>query len=146
MLSTPQPNDGLHMLEIEAVEVANHPDVIDRILSHEIFGVLVRHVFPPEQLAEVVTRLNAAPQMPVFASDTFRGRTYGRVLRMADHRLDEYFDAARQIGPALAAAFGDGPGYEVRLREIVTALSGGRPVSVPAVGPRTYAPVTVRVI
>jgi hypothetical protein len=65
---------------------------------------------------------------------------------MADGRLDEYFDAARQMGPALADAFGEGPGYEERLQEIVGALGGGRPVRVPSVGTRTYAPATVRVI
>jgi hypothetical protein len=65
---------------------------------------------------------------------------------MADAGLDEYFDAARQIGPALEAAFSEGPGYEARLREIIGALSGGRPMCVPAVGVRSYAPATVRVL
>ena len=43
-------------------------------------------------------------------------------------------------------AFGEGQSYEARLREIVGALGGGRPVRVPSVGERTYAPATVRVI
>ncbi len=136
----------LHMLEIDAAEVADHPDTIERILRHDIFGVLVRGVFDPDRLARVVTRLGQEPSMRVFEAHTFRGRTYGRVLRMADESLDEYFAAAQQISPALEAAFGDGPGYEARLREIVGALSGGRPVSVPSVGGRRYAPATVRVV
>lgn len=136
----------LRMLEMDASEVAEHPRAIERILRREVFGILVRGVFPPAQLAAVVARLEREPAMPVFASDTFSGRTYGRVLRMADDRLDEYFDAAERIGPALELAFGDGPGYEARLREILGALGGGRPVRVPMVGARTYAPATVRVI
>jgi len=136
----------LRMLEIDAADVARHADAIDQILRHEVFGVLVRGVFPAAQLACVVARLERESAAPMFASDTFRGRTYGRVLRMADGRLEEYFDAARRMGPALEAAFGDGKGYETRLREIVGALGGGRPVCVPAVGARTYAPATVRVI
>ena len=136
----------LRMLEIDAADVARHGDAIDRILGREIFGVLVRGVFPPEHLADVVARLERTPMMPVFDSDTFQGRTYGRVLRMADGRLDEYFEAARRMRPALAEAFGHEMGYEERLREIVGALGGGRPVSVPSVGPRMYAPATVRVI
>jgi hypothetical protein len=134
------------MLEIGASEVALHPDAIGRILRHEIFGVVVRGVFPAEQLARVVARLEREPAMRVFESHTFRGRTYGRVLRMADESLDEYFEAARQIGPALEAAFGDGAGYEARLREIVGALGGGRSVSIPTVGGRACAPATVRVL
>lgn len=136
----------LQMIEIDASEVARYPDVIDRILRHEIFGVLVRRVFAAEQLAAVVAHLEREPAMRVFEAHTFRGRTYGRVLRMADESLDEYFAAAEQIGPALDAAFGDGPGYEARLRDIVGALSGGRMVSVPRVGGRACAPATVRVL
>lgn len=137
---------GLRMLEIDAADVADHGDAIDRILRHEVFGVVVRGVFRPEHLARVVERLEREEAMPVFESDTFRGRTYGRVLRMADGRLDEYFDAATRMRPALAEVFGSESGYEERLREIIGALGGGRPVSVPAVGARTYAPATVRVI
>lgn len=136
----------LRMLEIDASEVSEHPGAIDQLLRREVFGVLVRGVFQAEQLAGVVARLEQQAALPVFSSDTFRGRTYGRVLRMADDRLDEYFDAARRIGPALEMAFGEGPGYEARLREILGALGGGRPVRVPTVGARTYAPATVRVI
>jgi hypothetical protein len=65
---------------------------------------------------------------------------------MAGECLDEYFESAREIGPALDVAFGGGPGYEARLREIVGALSGGWAVSVPCVDGRTYAPATVRVL
>jgi len=136
----------LRIIEIDASDIARHPDAIDRILRREVFGVLVRGVFPAEHLARVVARLEREPAMPMFESDTFSGRTYGRVLRMADGKLDEYFAAARQMGPALAAAFADGPGYEERLREVLGALGGGRPVCVPRVGARTYAPATVRVI
>jgi hypothetical protein len=134
------------MLEIDASEIGNHPDVIDRILRHELFGVLVRGAFPPEQLAHAVTWLERERSPQVFESHTFRGRTYGRVLRMASDPMDEYFEAARQIGPALRTAFGEGRDYESRLCEIVGALSGGRPVSVPAVADRRYAPATVRVL
>ena len=35
----------LRMLEIDASEVDRYPDVIDRILRHEMFGVLIRRVF-----------------------------------------------------------------------------------------------------
>jgi hypothetical protein len=137
----------LQMLEIDASEVHDHPDLIGKILNHEIFGVLVRGVFPPERLARVVTRLEQAEvPAPMFTSHTFGGRTYGRVLRMADGALDEYFDSATKIGPALEAAFGESGGYQERLREIVGALSGGRPLAVPSVDDRTYAPATVRVV
>lgn len=139
--------DGfLRMLEIDAADVHRYPDVIDRILRRELFGVLVRGVFPPEQLERAVARLQGEASVRVFESHTFRGRTYGRVLRMADESLEEYFQSARQIGPALKSAFGDGTDYESRLREIVGCLSGGRPVSVPGVADRTYAPATVRVL
>ncbi len=136
----------LQILEIDASEVQDHPDAIERILRHELFGVLVRGVFSADHLARVVAGIERQPDIPVFEAHTFSGRTYGRVLRMAGEQLDEYFDAARRIGPALEAAFGDGPGYEVRLREIVGALSGGRPVCVPGAGARSYAPATVRVL
>jgi hypothetical protein len=134
------------MLEIDAADIEQHPDLVDRILKHEIFGVVVKGVFPPEQLAAVVTYLETQPALPMFASHTFKGRTYGRVLRMADESLDEYFDAACKIGSALDAAFGDGTGYEERLRTVVGTLAGGRAVSVPSVGERRYAPATVRVV
>lgn len=134
------------MLEIEASEVARHPDAIDRILRHEIFGVIVHGAFPAEQLAGVVERLRRQPAMRVFESHTFQGRTYGRVLRMADESLEEYFESAREIGPALETVFGNGLGYEANMRDIVTALGGGRTVSVPSAGGRAYAPATVRVL
>lgn len=135
------------MLEIDAAEVGNHPDMIDRILRHDIFGVLIRGVFPAEQLTRAVSRLDSGEtQAPMFVSHTFGGRTYGRVLRMADGDLGEYFDAACRIGPALDEAFGEPPGYEQRLCAIVGALSGGREIAVPSVGERRYAPVTIRVI
>lgn len=139
-------SNPFQMLETDASEVAHHPEAIDRILRHEIFGVLVRGAFPADLLAGVVARLEREPAMRVFESHTFRGRTYGRVLRMADESLEDYFEAAQQIGPALEAAFGEGAGYEARLREIVGALSGGRGVSVPQVGGRACAPATVRVL
>jgi hypothetical protein len=138
--------DDLEMLEIDASEVRRSPDLIDRILRREIFGVMVRGVFRAEQLARVVERIQTGGKLNRLPSDTFRGCTFGRVLRMADGRLEEYFDTARQIGPALRDAFGEGDGYEERLREIVGALGGGRKVRVPAVGDRTYAPATVRVL
>jgi hypothetical protein len=134
------------MLEIDASEVDGNPDVIDRILRRELFGVHVRGVFPPEQLERVIAHLQQERSVQVFESHTFRGRTYGRVLRMADESLDEYFQSAREIGPALERAFGEGADYESRLREIVASLSGGRPVSVPGVLDRRYAPATVRVL
>jgi hypothetical protein len=145
---TSQPTAGhdLQMLEIDASEVERHPEMIDRILRREIFGVIVRGVFAADRLTRAVAKIEQDPGMPVFASHTFAGRTYGRVLRMADGCLDEYFAAARRIGPALDTAFGDGAGYQTRLREIVGALGGGRPVSLPSVGERTYAPATVRVL
>jgi hypothetical protein len=139
-------NDGLRMLEIDASEVTRHSDIIDRILRREIFGVVVREVFSEAQLARVVEFLEHETAIPPVPSHTFRGRTYGHVLRLANDRLDEYFDAAKRIGPALETAFGDGPSYESRLRDILTAVGGGRAVCVPAVGARTYAPVTVRVL
>jgi hypothetical protein len=142
----PNAGDSLRMLEIDASEIRSYPEAIDAILRHEVFGVVVRGVFPAEQLARVVERLEKEPAMPVFEAHTFRGRTYGRVLRMADDSLDAYFDAARQIGPALEAAFQGGPPYEARLQEIVGALSGGRPINVPSVADRVYAPATVRVV
>ncbi len=136
----------LQLLDIDVSEVAGHPDVIDRILRRELFGVVVRGVFPAEQLARVVERFREMPDMPVFKSHTFNGRTYGRVLRMAEAQLDEYFAAARQIESALEAAFSGGAGYESRLREIVSELSGGRSISVPGSGDKTYAPASVRVL
>ncbi|UJR84379.1 hypothetical protein [Sandaracinus amylolyticus] len=134
------------MLEIDASEIERHGDCVDRILRREIFGVLVRNVFPREQLARVIARLQGDASAPVFESHTFRGRTYGRVLRMAGETLDEYFDAAASMGRALAAAFGEEPTYETRLRELLTALGGGRAVSTPSHEGRAYAPATVRVI
>jgi len=135
----------LKMLEIDAGDVAKYPDTIDRILRREMFGVVVRGVFPREQMERAVARIAVDQDAPRFEAHTFHGRTYGRVLRMAEVALDEYFDAANRIGPVLERAFGE-VGYEARLREIVGALSGGRPISRPAVQGRTYAPATVRVL
>jgi hypothetical protein len=135
----------LKMLEIDAGNVAKYPDAIDRIVRREMFGVLVRGVFPREQLERAVARITADRDAPLFEAHTFHGRTYGRVLRMAGAALDEYFDAANRIGPVLERAFGE-IAYEARLREIVGALSGGRPISRPAIQGRTYAPATVRVL
>ncbi len=135
----------LEMLEIDAGDVAKYPDTIDRILRREMFGVLVRGVFPRDQMARAVARIAADQEAPLFEAHTFRGRTYGRVLRMAGEALAEYFDAADRIGSALERAFGEN-GYEARLREIVGALSGGRPISLPRVHGRSYAPATVRVL
>ena len=136
----------LELIEIDVAEVDRYPDAIDRILRREIFGVLVRGVFAPGRLARMVQQLERETALPVFPSDSFRGRTYGCVLRMADGRLDEYFEAARLMRPGLREVFADGPGYEERLQEVVGALGGGRPVRVPGVGARTYAPATVRVL
>lgn len=144
-MEAPPPRE-LEIIEIDARDVQRHPDVIDRILRRELFGVLVRGVFPAETLARVVEAIPHQPGVPVFESHTFHGRTYGRVLRMASEQLDEYFAAATGIGAALEAAFGDGPGYEARLREVVGALSGGRPVQRPGAAGATYAPATVRVL
>ncbi|HYD50570.1 MAG TPA: hypothetical protein VEB21_19595, partial [Terriglobales bacterium] len=83
--------DHLKVLEIDAADVGQYPDAIDRILDHQLFGVLVRGVFQADQLAEVVRRIDQNALLPCFIADTFAGRTYGRVLRMANGRLDEYF-------------------------------------------------------
>ena len=139
-------NLDLELIEIDAAEVERYPDAIDRVLRQDIFGVLVRGVFAPEPLARMVEELERGTAIPMFYADNFRGRTYGRVLRMAGDCLDEYFEAARLMRPALRAAFGDGPGYEERLQQVLGTLGGGRPVCVPSVGARTYAPTTVRVL
>lgn len=132
---------------IDVSEVGRFPDAIRDMYRGALGGLIVRNVFSPDHMAQVVKRLedNTPGYHTNYFPARFKSRFFGRCLDGAD--LTGYLDEAEAFHESTGAAFAGGPDYRARLEEVLGRLSGGRPVTVPRyTDGRSYTCSTIRVL
>jgi hypothetical protein len=138
--------------EIPAAELARHAGCLAEIWRGALDGVVVRGLFPAEQMRAVEERL-ARRDPPFFVFPAAEPRflrdkhLYGMTLVVSDRRRDEYFDVAESFRRDCRTLFLEGADFEGLMREIFVALSGGWPAELPC-DPRgrAYTPATIRIL
>jgi hypothetical protein len=124
----------LRVLEIEARDVASHPDAFERLHSGELHAVLVRGAYAPEMMARAVARLERhdPPFVQTWFPLPFRSWFYGRNLNLTGpHELDAYFDDAERFHAQLEELLPEPHGLTTHLAGLLAQLDGGRPFRAP---------------
>jgi hypothetical protein len=140
--------DALPVLVVDAADVDRHAELLERIFQRQYMGVIVRGVFAPTHMSEVVSRLGAGVDgMPHAVAPTFKGGLYGTPVVMGSEDLRGYLDDAGRFRSAIAPLFASCGGLEACIESIIGALAGGLPVELPrAHDGRAYVPATIRVL
>jgi hypothetical protein len=144
--SVPSPDgEPLRVLDIQAAEIGQHPDLIRDITDQRVNVVLVRGVFPAAAAERVVERVETGEGASVLTevAPQFRIYSIGLALDTA-MSLEQYLRAARVSVPECRNLFRDLPDYFTWMPELFTRFSGGRPVGLPSCRSEPYNPVTVR--
>jgi hypothetical protein len=138
----------LPVVEVDFSRIGEQADAIARLVDGSLAGVIVRGVFDPMHVGELVRRLERdGSSLPTFHPPVFKGRVYGRPLVSASDGLNAYLDEAERFRTGCAALFDEYPRMEQRLHDALAALGGGRPVSIPlGAGGRPYLAATIRVL
>jgi hypothetical protein len=135
-----EPRESMHgflrVLELEAAQVASHPDAFDRIRAGALQAVLVRDVYSPAELVPVIECLERGglPFLQTWFPEKFRSWFLGVNLNLAHPDLAGYFEAAGPFQGHLRQLF-DGNGPAERVADVLAALDHGRPFIAPP-GPR----------
>jgi hypothetical protein len=136
----------MRLLDVAVSDLPQYPRALNDIFAGRLTGMVIRGAFPRAALAEVVGRLERGDfGLQKQVSDHFKGETYGRVLIVASHDLDEYFREAARFRAACTPLFAGAMDFQGRVEAVLTAVAGGRAVRVPS-GPdgSGYAPATIR--
>jgi hypothetical protein len=139
---------ALPVLAVDAADLDRHSDLLEGIFRRQYMGAIVRGVFTPTQMVEIISRLRAGLDgMPYAVAPTFKGGLYGSPLVMGSEDLQSYLDDAVRFRSAIAPLFASCHGLEACIESILGRLAGGLPVEVPrAHDGRAYVPATVRVL
>ena len=123
----------LRLLEINAADAGDHPDIFDRIRAGDLQGVIVHGVYAAEVLAAVVERLERRdlPFVQTRFPAEFRSLFLGRNLNLSHPDLRGYFADAFGFQEHLAALFPPRLGVTDYLARILATLDRGRPFVAP---------------
>ena len=140
--------DALPLVVVDGADVQQHPDLLERIFQRQYMGAIVRGVFAPAHMTEVVSRLGAGLEgMPRAVAPTFKGGLYGTPVVMGCEDLRTYLDDAGRFRSAIAPLFASCGGLEACIESTIGALAGGLPVELPCGDDgRAYVPATIRVL
>jgi hypothetical protein len=117
---------------VDADEIDRYPRALEEMFLGERVGMIVRRVFAPDFIAEVAARLGRGEhKLPVYGSDFFKGRTFGKPVIVYGEDLSAYFSDGAAFPEACRDLFRGGPDYQARIEEVLGRMSGGRPVAVP---------------
>jgi hypothetical protein len=146
---TPAERPFMRFLTIDLADVARFPDAIRQMYDGTLGGLVIRNVYSPEFMDEVMARL--AVRDADFPRTSFPARFkahfYGRCLDGSDPLLDEYLQDAARFRDGLAPVFSGGAPFEARMEEMFRALAGGRAVQLPRfTDGRAYTPATIRIL
>ncbi len=139
---------GLEVLTLAIADLARYPDLLGDIYRRRYVGAIVRGVFEPEQMAELVERLQAGIEgMPRAVAPTFKGGLFGNPLVMGSEDLHDYLADAERFRSAIAPLFASAGGLERRIESVLATVTGGLPVGVARTdNGREYLPATIRVL
>jgi hapalindole-type alkaloid chlorinase len=138
----------LDVLTVDVADLDRHPDLLGDIYRRRYVGALVRGVFEPVRMAQLVERLQAGIEgMPRAVAPTFKGGLYGTPLVMGAEDLRDYLEDAERFRTAVAPLFATAGGLESRIESVLAPIAGGLPVGVARTGDgRAYLPATIRVL
>jgi hypothetical protein len=136
----------LTLLDIPADQLRRHFDALATILRGSQLGLVVRGAFPADLMTKVVTRLERGDcLLRRYDSPYFEGVCCGGIVVLAGNDLAPYLEQGQHFRAQTAPLFEGGYEYQPRIEEILGAMAGGRPVTVP-LGPdgRPYMPSSIR--
>lgn len=131
-------------------EMNRHSDAVDALYEGTLQGIVVRGLYPPEAMREVVEKLEGGRHRfkPNFFPYVFRASLYGLPVDLSPPDLEEYFRQAaafREENLRLFSGLGD---YESNVEKAFSALARGRK-SQPPPGPKegqVYTSATIRIL
>jgi len=138
---------SMTLLDVPAGDLTAASDAFGRLSRKEIFGVLVRGVFDAAMLErlseELIAGRDTLPRSKL--PEKYRLEFRGMGLDIAGPKLDGYLEAAATFRRELPNT----PGASEVLsgiERVVSGLTGGRTLGVPACEGREYTPFTFRQI
>jgi len=156
----PLPNEPRDFIfvDVDAKDLGPYSDAMHAMFDRRLDVMIIRNVFAPEQMAAIAKELERKDNGLAWLDNTqsderdhLQPYNFGQVLiptRMHPKGapLDEYFARAATFRKTCRELFA-GADFETRVEEILRAVSGGRPVSIPR-GPNgeSYTPATIRAI
>lgn len=140
----------MRFVDVPAGELETRPHsfgtLFDDLRARRLTGLVVRGAFAPGALAPALERLSGGEcLLPRYPAEHYTGWSWARPL-VVSADLEQYFADAR-AAEAQAAALFSPTDFLGRVRELLSALGGGRRVSVvrrPDGAP--HAPLTVRAL
>jgi len=140
-------------LDLDVADIIRMPTAIQDMISRRLDGMIIRGVFSPQTAATVAARLERGEhsmnmmKFPAFEGLAVAPHLLGNSIVSCAAKFDEYFAAASHFRDQCRKLFGGEPDFESRVEEVLSALTGGRPVRIPAAPDgRTYTPATIRVL
>ncbi len=134
---------------IDVADLHKYPDALREMFNGTRGGLVIRGVYSKEEMAQVVSRLDASqdrfPQMQLPASQ--KTHFLGRCLEGGDPSLQDYLDSASRFREETLPVFEGMQAFEPRVESVFRSLSGGRPVQLARFGDgRSYTPATIRIV
>jgi len=142
------------ILDVDAL--SDWPDALHDIYCRRLDLMVVRGLFPAEQLARAVQALDAEPIGPQWILQETRDPKQVQMRLMGESLtpntgfpdgpdMDHYFASAAHVRARARELFAPGPLFEPTVQDCLTRLAGGRAVSVPTwPDGRSYTPATIR--
>lgn len=135
--------------DVDARRASEMPDALREMFEGDRQGLVLRGLFEPSFMEDVVQRLEQHD--PPFTKTSFPAPfgayLYGQGLDLAEERLDEYYREAVKFREHCRALFEGGPDFEETIVSLLSQMSGGRLVQVPRVGvDRVCTPATIRIL
>jgi hapalindole-type alkaloid chlorinase len=144
----------LRCVEIEVGELADHPDALHDIYTRKLDVIVIRGALPEHAASRVVNAIEDNFDRLHWTPQEYPDLRPGQMLVMGmtltpvsglDLDLDRYHQLAARFRDDVRRLFAGDPDFETTLSSTLSALSGARPVRLPARdGERCYTPATIR--
>lgn len=137
----PAQHEGLSLIEVDVSHVGEAADAIARMHDGSLAGVIVRGVLEASEVARFVACLEQhGSELPTFKPPIFKGRVLGKPLVAAAEGMADYLEQAELFRAGCTRIHPAYPDLERRLHDVISALSGEHPTSVPRGTRRSRVP------
>lgn len=135
-----------NLIELDVTELDRYPDGIGDIYERKIDGMIIHNVFSQEEVSGVTAQLLSS-EPPLQGKMLNNAYVFGQALIVSDPDLRQYFEESVNFRSGCQKLFSGVRDFETRVTEVLSIVSGSRPVEVPTVpGGYTYTPATSRVL